>query len=266
MKKNITVISALLYLLTSCGDMLESIQPFLDEGEKIYVGRIEAFSAMPGNNRVQLIGLLPYGVTQTGCRIELLDPEGQRETLDFPFNRDELELFRDWELFDDWESMGDYPMLRIILDKNLKEGEYQFWAVTYDSKGNESIPVEASGYVYGELYQETLTNRIVSQVSSTMVIENGMPVIIDGKIAYNALIAWRAFYDAQALGSELEIELEDGSFDTLFIPTTEVQTTISYKLGYKKGGILRWRTVYMPVEFAIDQFYTGYSEAKLPAN
>ena len=266
MKKiKIIIISLIGFLSYSCGDMLESVQPFLDEGEKIYVGRVAAFTALPGDNRIELVGLLPYGVTQTKCLVSWINPEGQPEELEVPINRDELETI---DFLDEitGEVIESYPYLSIMLDENMKEGEYQFTIVTFDAQGNKSIPDIASGYVYGDLYRNTLSNRIISQVSSVMVTEGGLPVFVDGKLAYNALIAWRAFYDSQALGSELSYELEDGTFETIFIPSADLQTTIPYSSGYKKNGKIEWRTVYKPVPQAIDEFYTGLSEAALPAN
>lgn len=64
MKKIYLLICVLVSLLSSCGDMLENIQPYLDKGEKIYVGKVDSLEAFSGKNRILLKGLYMYGVTQ----------------------------------------------------------------------------------------------------------------------------------------------------------------------------------------------------------
>jgi hypothetical protein len=256
--------SLFLLLLCACSDMLDSIQPFLDQGEDILVGKVAMLDANPGDERIQLMGLLPYGVTQTQCKITWIDQDGQPGSIDIPIDRKNLPTMDIYDYVTN-EVIGSYPYFEVMLN-NMKEGEYQFTAITLDAQGNKSVPITTSGYVYGNLYRNTLSNRVISQVSATMVTENGRPVLIDGNLAYNALVVWRAFYDSQAVSTELRYELQDGTFNTMLIPTTELQTTIPYTAKYKKNGKLEWRTIFRPVPYAIDDFYTEFSEGRLPAN
>lgn len=49
--------------------MLDGIQPYLDEGEKIYVGKLDSLKAFTGKNRIKIEGKMMYGVNQVKCVI-----------------------------------------------------------------------------------------------------------------------------------------------------------------------------------------------------
>lgn len=52
MKKiNILILCSILCFFYSCNGMLDGIQPYLDEGEKIYVGKLDSLKAFTGKNR-----------------------------------------------------------------------------------------------------------------------------------------------------------------------------------------------------------------------
>lgn len=49
MKKiNILILCSILCFFYSCNGMLDGIQPYLDEGEKIYVGKLDSLKAFTG--------------------------------------------------------------------------------------------------------------------------------------------------------------------------------------------------------------------------
>lgn len=52
MKKiNILILCSILCFFYSCNGMLDGIQPYLDEGEKIYVGKLDSLKAFSIKNR-----------------------------------------------------------------------------------------------------------------------------------------------------------------------------------------------------------------------
>ena len=69
MKHIIIILCVIAGICSSCNDMLEKIQPYLDEGETIYVGKVDSLTASSGRNRILLKGLYIYGVTQKKCVI-----------------------------------------------------------------------------------------------------------------------------------------------------------------------------------------------------
>ena len=64
MKHIIIILCVIAGICSSCNDMLENIQPYLNEGETIYVGKVDSLTASSGRNRILLKGLYIYGVTQ----------------------------------------------------------------------------------------------------------------------------------------------------------------------------------------------------------
>ena len=55
MKKiNILILCSILCFFYSCNGMLDGIQPYLDEGEKIYVGKLDSLKVNPEKPDVPL--------------------------------------------------------------------------------------------------------------------------------------------------------------------------------------------------------------------
>lgn len=70
--------------------MLDGIQPYLDEGEKIYVGKLDSLKAFTGKNRIKIEGKMMYGVNQVKCVISYKDPITLEEKFkEFPIERTE---------------------------------------------------------------------------------------------------------------------------------------------------------------------------------
>lgn len=222
MKKIYLLICVLVSLLSSCGDMLENIQPYLDKGEKIYVGKVDSLEAFSGKNRILLKGLYMYGVTQKKCVVSWYSQDNELQQKELEVNR--------VESVEPFEAMID----------NLDEGQYEFTIVTYDAQGNSSIESIVEGYAYGELYESNLTNRRMDQF------------VVDGT---DIVITWRPADDA--LKSEVYYTGLDGEEKMIEVPIAETQTRIT-DCAYE--GSIRWRTVYLPEVDAIDEFYSEYDE------
>ena len=214
----ILLICVVIGLCTSCDGMLDNIQTYLDEGETIYVGKVDSLEAFPGKNRVQLKGYYLYGVTQKKCVIEWLSMEEEEMRLELDVIRENPE--------DPFEVQID----------NLDEGQYEFSITTYDAQGNHSIESVIESYVYGDLYESNLTNRRINSKNIT-----GTTMEIN----------WRPVNDA------LEVELyyndREGNEVKRIIPVSETRTIID-DCAYE--GTIRWRTVYLPEKNAIDKFYS----------
>lgn len=239
MKKiNILALCGMICFLCSCGNMLDGIQGFLDQGETIYVGKLDSLKTFPGKNRVKIQGQMLYGVNQVKCVISYKDPvtlEG--ESQEFPVERKEA-----GETFE------------FMLD-NLTEGQYDFSVVTYDPQNNKSIPMEVSAYVYGEQYQQALTNRIIKSISPEEILND------KGQGEWVANIEWSISKGDGIVGCNMEYEQEDGSMKTVYVPVDETSTRLS---GFKAGGKLIYNTEYLPDEDAIDKFTAGNRELALP--
>jgi hypothetical protein len=227
MKKIFAIISICLtaMLLTACGDMLDDIRQYIDKGETIYVGKIDSLRTYPGREKIEVRGNLPYGLTQTKCVISWTNSSGEigSKTLDIIRTSPDDDIS--------------------ILFENMQEGAYEFTAITYDEKGNSSIPVTVNGYVYGNLYVQSLINRGISGDIVTSYEEG----------EFVATIAWLPLNYADALGTWLEYELAGGGTESVFVPTNEMTTKIQ---NAQPGGNFTWHTVYKPDPDAIDIFNT----------
>ena len=223
MKKYIFIILCLFAgICTSCDSMLDNIQDYLDAGETIYVGKVDSLTTSPGKNRILLEGFYMYGVTQKKCVIQWKSMNDEDQLL-------ELDVIRK-EPVDKFE----------VIIEDLAEGQYEFSITTYDAKGNSSIESVVEGYIYGDIYESNLTNRKIDQL----------------KVADNAVvISWRPAN--AALKCEMHYVDLTGNEKVIEVPITETETRID---NCDLAKPLRWRTVYLPEETAIDYFYSEYTE------
>jgi hypothetical protein len=218
--------------------MLDSIQEYLDEGEAVYVGKLDSLKAFSGKNRIKIQGQMLYGVNQVKCIINFRDPVTlEKDSREFPVVR---------------QTAGE--TFEFILE-NLKEGQYDFLVVTYDPKGNESIPTEVSAYAYGEQYQETLTNRIIRSIAPEQIMNE------NDEAEWITKIDWNISRGDGIASCDLEYELENGTFETISVPVDDISTTLH---GFKSGGILRYKTEYMPENTSLDVFITNQENVTLP--
>lgn len=244
MKKiNILILCSILCFFYSCNGMLDGIQPYLDEGEKIYVGKLDSLKAFTGKNRIKIEGKMMYGVNQVKCVISYKDPITLEEKFkEFPIERTEPR-----ETFE-------------FMLENLTEGQYDFSIVTYDPKNNTSIPTEVSAYAYGELYQQALTNRILHSISpeqKEIVNESGQSERI-----WAAKLNWNISRGDGLVGCNLEYERQDGTLGSKYISVDETTTELD---NFKADGILRYNSIYKPTTTSLDEFVTEYKEVTLPS-
>ena len=114
----------------------------------------------------------------------------------------------------------------------LEENTYSFMVHTYDAEGNVSIPAEALCTVYGELYENALTNRRLKNTSVSNQI---------------LTIEWH-----NALDNEVGINLMYGQNDTIVVDRTETVVEIP---NFDIDKTLFYNTMFKPDSLAIDTFY-----------
>ena len=204
--------------LAACDGMLDNVQPYFDEGETIYVGKAY-YTVLPGRNRAEISGKMPYGLTQVSCLIEWIKPSGGTDSIRLPLDRTITDT------------------IAVVLT-NLEEGPYDFTITTYDAKGNKSIPVGGHTYVYGSAYENSLINRKINRIN------------YDGE---SVKIHWVPTSDMQAVESHLRYELPDGTFAEVQVPVNITETDIT---GCRSQGIITWKTSYIPDSTAIDTFFS----------
>jgi hypothetical protein len=118
-------------------------QKYLDEGETLYIGRVEGVGIQRGNERVRFMWLINS------------DPRVNRTVFKWAQNNKDtmvvIPITRD--------SSG-FLIKETIL--NIKEGIYTFKILNMDDENHESLAVETTVQIFGPKYISNLTNRNLS--------------------------------------------------------------------------------------------------------
>jgi hypothetical protein len=142
MKKFITVAKQLALAgsdaciaLSSCSNMNDLHDKYLQEGEIIYAAKVDSVAVLPGRNRARM------SITVRSQRIE---------TVRIYWN--------DYLDSADVAVNGQVGVFSTVLE-GMEENDYIFYMVDFDKYGNKSLPFEASGTVYGDRYASGLSSQ-----------------------------------------------------------------------------------------------------------
>jgi len=125
---------------------------YTDNKEIKYAGKLDSARVLSGKDRVVIQGLLTS------------DPNINLIKIFYNLRHDSV-------LVDITRTAG---IDTIAVSISLPEGSHNFEIVSYDRKGNSSVPVQITGRSYGEIYQETLFNRVVKNAE-----KSGNDAVID---------------------------------------------------------------------------------------
>ncbi len=134
--------------------------------------------------------------------------------------------------------------VEVIFD-HLEEKSYLFYIYELDKNGNRSVKVQVTGTVYGEKYLSSITNRFISEITTS---ENA------------AIIKW-ALAGEGYVGSEITYKDQDGNSITRMVSADSDTTVIE---NWESMGNLSYRSFYKPEAQALDQFATETQTVKLP--
>lgn len=211
---NMRWIPGILLFLAACSGQLDTIQEYLDAGETIYAAKMDSVDVRPGYNRVQVTGLLKYGMDTEKCVIRWLPDE---DSLVVPVRRMEpVDTFR-------------------VFIENLPEGTYQFEVVTYNKSGYRSIVTTKGGKTYGERYLASL--RVRSLLSAEVVGSN--------------LLLNFSSEMAEALQTKIFYLSSDGEAQEQIVTRGNNQLTLA---DWKPRGAYEVKTYYVPEANAVDTF------------
>lgn len=214
--------TALFFLLfiASCSKMNE-YKKFAEGGEIPYPGKIDSVVVFSGNGRVLIQGLFKSDPKVANCRIYW---NNMRDSIEVPVVR---------------SATTDTLRQFITLPENL----YNFRIHTFDALGNKSVPVYATGRVYGSAYKESISNRLILR---QMADDDD-----------NVIISWRDIDKTLgAFATEVRYGSTSGTQKTARFLVAETESTIP---DYKRGTHIEYRTLYRPDTLSIDTFYTAYS-------
>lgn len=211
------------WMISACEEADSTFKEFIVEGGLVYPGRASSPLAHSGKNKVLITWLKGTDPSVASAKVY-------------------------WDNYTDSVSVSIPPSadtIRVLID-NLVEKPYSFQIVTYDEKGNASVPVELLSAAYGDKYQESLLsrplNQVVSALNDTLTLEWGSADVANG--AY-----------------ETELQYLDTEGNTR-VAHVSADRAMSFLTKLKPGTGIKYRTVYLPDSLSIDTFYTAYEESR----
>jgi len=214
------VILAVVLLINGCSKFDAYKDKYLQGGSISYPGIIDSVTVLSGKNRAMLKGLI------------VADPKLVKYRVFWNSRNDSIEGVI--------TPSGKIDTFKVTIN-NLVEGSLTFEIRTYDKDGNISVPVIATGNVYGDIYKSSLTTRGITKAE----------VQPDG----SALINWADVNaDAGVVGMQVKFTDNAGiNHDTLLKSSSSTSLP-----DFKSGTSLNYRTAFLPNSTAIDTFYTDY--------
>lgn len=210
---------ALIVLALGCKKMDDHYRQFIEDGETIYIAKADSIKVRGGDGRIEISWLL------------LSDPKVRSYKLYWDNRTDSLtgEIHKTSEI----------DTVRVMLN-NMAEGIHYFEIYMYDKDGNSSVQAEATGSVYGPLYEESLLTRTFLSMR---------------KIGSDIEVNWTP------AGSDLdhvEIRYLNNKGDSIhrLIPAAiELDTIRNVSLHNE----YEYRSAFLPDSTALDTFYTPYT-------
>jgi hypothetical protein len=217
--------------LLACSKMDDTYDDFIKDGEIVYVGRVDSARAYPGNNRMDLSMLLTADPRISKVKV-LWDAGGQLDSTEKAVQR-----------------TADVDTVLFSFNK-LAEGTYTFYIYTYDKAGHRSVKTDVIGTVYGEKYIAQLVNRAIK--SGTY-----------DDIAKTAKVKWFGV-GTDVIGEEIIYTDVLGAVRKQFNKHEGAADSVTVLPDFKKGDVFQFRTLYKPVQNAIDTFYSNYENRQVP--
>lgn len=232
MKIKIFILTSILLMMTwlsGCSDMNDKHDIYLQKGEHIYIGKVDSLHIFPGDKRVQI----RYWVSDPRCK--------KVGFYWYPENDSLMAEIAKSAPLDSFEVM----IGETYGSKSIAEGSYTLKIITYDEKGNYSIPVEKIFNVYGETYRKSLINRPLSSINYS---GSDFKLSLDfSEFSINeSEIGVDIFYTNRE-GEEKKMSVSSDSLNRL-------STVYINQLDPKKG--VTYQTKFLPEPQAVDTFIT----------
>jgi hypothetical protein len=218
------VILAVISASASCSKE-DDYKKYLGDAPLVYPGKVDSLKAYPGKNRIMLTWLLLSDPTIVKAKVFW---NNRADTAVFPITR-----------------KNGVDTIKAVIN-NLEERDYFFEVFTYDKNGNESVPAEIKGTVYGAKYEASLLHRILL---TSMVIPTGPST-------YNGMLIWDKFNQGEGIiGTRVEYTNAGNQATSLIFPAGDYnQQLITTLPDFVKGNSLYYTTLYKPTPLALDTF------------
>ena len=211
------------WAVTACSDMNDLHDIYLQRGETIYTAKFDSIKLFPGRYRVRV----DYWVT---------DPKAQVCQVKWNMGADSL-------IVDITNTTDTVPNSFYI--ENLEETtiSFDFNTCTEDLL-YPSLKTSVATTIYGDRYVSTLLN---ASISSFEYDETEQALTLYWSANYENVVGYMIRYTDNA-DAEQEIRVEVNAGKKAVLPN------------FKEGSSLTYAAIYLPIEGAIDEFLTAYSE------
>jgi hypothetical protein len=230
-----------LMLLTgfiSCDDMNSIHQKYLDQPEKIYLGRTDSLKALPGKNRIKLVW---YISADPKIQETVIYWNQRKDSIIKPFVRKVPGVQKD-----------------SLIINNLS-GTYTFELYNRNDYGDKSLMATVSGTAYGDDYINSLKNRSIT----TFAVSNYSTVSKSGTVT----ITWGT-PDPLCVFTNLSYKKHSTGEQVNLIVTSDVgiQTTVLTDVGNNfmdTNDMINISSLFVPVKGAIDSFPANLAREQL---
>ncbi|MCG9972842.1 DUF4998 domain-containing protein [Christiangramia crocea] len=210
--------------IVSCSEDNKDYLKYVENGETLYLAKVDSLEVFPGKNRVKIEGLIIGDPKVSEVRVYW---NGQKDSVVVPIER----------------TQGTDMFSKVI--DGLEENVYNFQFRTFDDQGHKSIMESVTAEVYGDRYITTLFNR---PIEKSVLIENDLAINFAAMDLSSGVI-----------GSEVKYTTTAGTQNSVFLDIDDSVLDIS---DYENGSTFSYRTAFLPIETAIDTFYTEFEEIK----
>lgn len=190
------IVAFIILSISSCSDMNELHDKYLQKGEIIYVGRPDSVKVFSGRDRI----LMRYWSS---------DPKAKKMIIYWQLRKDSL-----------LTSIPEQEDSVDLIISNLPENNYNFELVTMkEDLTCRSVPLLANGSTYGDKFQAAIKNRLIK--SAKLISTNEVEIV------------WYGASEGE-LGNEISYSNSEGVVVSIFQLSDEEMTNIhDYEDGLK---------------------------------
>ena len=219
-KYSIFILFLMGLLLVGCNDMNDSVQPYLDRGEVIYISKSDSAKIFPGYQRYEVMfwisdpraSAMQIISSQATDTVTVAIPEHN--------NKDSIVVL----------------VPAIETSHNLK-------LITRDVKGNKSVADEYTVNVYGEKYKSAITNKFYKKA-------------VYNATASTLTITWGSTTSAKELGVTIYYTDLSGIQQTLHLSTAQtVKPTVISNIDINQP--VTYSTIVLPEKTSIDSVFSA---------
>lgn len=214
------VIIAMTLIIFSCDDQNYLHERYIEDGETIYIGKVDSMIAFPGNYRIKFKWLVGNDPRTTKTIIYW---DERDRSIEVPLNAADDSAGKIWE--------------EAIIE-NMEENDYVFEFEMQDEQGNISKSREITASVLGDLYTENIRKRGVGGISKLETSEME--------------IQWNKVSNKELIYSVVEYE-RDGN---IIKQQVSNEDNTSYVGGLSTGDTIYIYSCYLP-ENGLDTFATA---------